>query len=108
MVVLQGPELTGADPARIRAALLRLRGRAAGAGREEKLTTGSACCRADVDDDTDAAERYEELDDLSFDDLDDEWDDELADADHEAVRELRDLTDNDLVVDQGFDEDDEQ
>ena len=54
------------------------------------------------------AERYEELDDLSFDDLGEDWDDELVDADHEAVRELDDLVDNDLVVDQGLDEDDEE
>ncbi len=119
VVVLQGPDLAGE---RIRPEYARLYYAYAdalmGAGREDEARDwfGRAAA-ADVDGDTDAAERYEELDDVSFDDLDDasfddlgddERQDELADADHEAVRQLDDVADNDLVIDQGLDEDEEQ
>ncbi len=105
VVALQGPELAGE---RIRPEYARLYYAFAdallAAGREDEARHwfGRAAA-ADLDGETDAAERYEELDDLSFDDLDDEWGDELA-ADGEAVPG----PDNDLVVDQGLDEDDEQ
>ena len=110
VVALQGPELAGE---RIRPEYARLYYAYAdallAAGREDEAREwfGRAAA-ADVDAETDAAERYEELDDLSFDDLGEDWDDELAEADHEAVQELRDLADNDLVVDQGLDEDDDE
>jgi hypothetical protein len=75
------------------------------AGREDEARDWfGRAATADVDDETDAAERYEELDDLGFDDLGDDWDGELADADHEAAQ---DLADDDLVVDQGLDDDEE-
>ena len=110
VVALQGPELAGE---RIRPEYARLYYAYAdallAAGREDEAREwfGRAAA-ADVEGETDAAERYEELDDLSFDDLSEDWDDELAEADHGAVQELRDLADNDLVVDQGLDEDDDE
>jgi len=110
VVALQGPELAGE---RIRPDYARLYYAyadallAAGTEDEARAWFGRAAA-ADIDGDTDAAERYEELDDLSFDDLDEGWDDELAEADHEALQGLRDLADNDLVVDQGLDEDDDE
>jgi hypothetical protein len=111
VVVLQGPELTGE---RIRPEYARLYYAYAdallAAGREDEARDWfGRAASADVDGETDAAERYEELDDISFDDLGDDGDDyELADADRTALPEPDELVDNDLVVDQGLDEDDEQ
>ena len=110
VVVLQGPELSGE---RIRPEYARLYYAYAdallAAGREDEARHWfGRAASADVDGETDAAERYEELDDVSFDDLGHDWDDdELTDADGEAVLEPGDMVDNDLVVDQGFDEDDD-
>jgi tetratricopeptide (TPR) repeat protein len=111
VVALQGPELAGE---RIRPEYARLYYAYAdallAAGREDEARNWfGRAASADVDAETDAAERYEELDDISFDDLGDDWDDdELAHADGEAVLEPGDMIDNDLVVDQGFDEDDDE
>ncbi len=71
VVALQGPELTGE---RIKPEYARLYYAYADAllqaGREEEARNWfGRAASADVDDDTDAAERYEELDDFSFDDL---------------------------------------
>lgn len=73
VVALQGPEL--ADP-KTRPEYARLYYAYADAllqaGREdEALGWFGRAARADVDDETDAAERYEELDEVGFDDLDD-------------------------------------
>jgi tetratricopeptide (TPR) repeat protein len=111
VVALQGPELAGE---RSRPEYARLYYAYAdallAAGREDEARNWfGRAASADVDAETDAAERYEELDDISFDDLGDDWDDdELAHADGEAVLEPGDMVDNDLVVDQGFDEDDDE
>ncbi len=72
VVALQGPELTGE---RIRPQYGRLYYAYAEAllqvGREEEAREWfGRAASADVDGDTDAAERYEQLDDFSFDDLD--------------------------------------
>ncbi len=98
VVALQGPELTGG---RIRPEYGRLYYAYADAlleaGREEEARDWfGRAASADVDDETDAAERYEELDDFSFDDLEDE-------ADEDEAEPLAD--DNDLVADQGLDDD---
>jgi tetratricopeptide (TPR) repeat protein len=111
VVVLQGPELTGE---RIRPEYARLYYAYAdallAAGREEEARHWfGRAASADVDGETDAAERYEELDDISFDDLGHDWDArELAEADGEVMLEPGDMVDNDLVVDQGFEEDDDE
>jgi tetratricopeptide (TPR) repeat protein len=140
VVALQGPELTDG---RIRPEYARLYYAYADAlleaGREDEAREWfGRAARADIDGETDAADRYEELDDLSFDDLDEpgdlaDYDDELADDEPDdeeldddesgaLVSELdedardasprvvgRDLDadsgDNDLVADQGLDED---
>ncbi|HTA10389.1 MAG TPA: tetratricopeptide repeat protein [Streptosporangiaceae bacterium] len=73
VVALQGPELTGQ---RIRPEHARLYYAYADAllqaGREDEARDWfGRAASADVDDETDAAERYEDLDDFSFDDLDD-------------------------------------
>jgi tetratricopeptide (TPR) repeat protein len=74
VVALQGPELTGG---RIRPEHARLYYAyadallAAGRDDEARQWFGRAAA-ADADSETDAAERYEELDDFTFDDLDDE------------------------------------
>ena len=100
-MALQGPELAGG---RIRPEYGRLYYAYADAlleaGREEEARDWfGRAASADVDDETDAAERYEELDDFSFDDLEDEVDEDedepLADG-------------SDLVADQGLDEDDDE
>ncbi len=124
VVALQGPELSGE---RIRPEYARLYYAYADAllqvGREDEARTWfGRAASADVNDDTDAAERYEELDDLSFDDLhddddgdiDDDAEDDVADAaaDDEDVSDEADSDDdedddggNDLLVDQPLDED---
>jgi tetratricopeptide (TPR) repeat protein len=137
VVALQGPELTGE---RIRPEFARLYYAYADAllqvGREEEARDWfGRAASADVDDDTDAAERYEELDDFSFDDLHDGEDDDSEDDDSEdddsedddsdddldaadkvpvspgdeeaglGVRVDPDDTGNDLLVDQGLDDD---
>ena len=93
VVALQGPELTGG---RVRPEYARLYYAYADAlleaGREDEAREWfGRAASADVDGDTDAAERYEELDDYSFDDLD-------------AADDLDDESGNDLIVDQGLDE----
>jgi hypothetical protein len=80
VVALQGPELSGS---RIRPEHARLYYAYADAllavGREDEAREWfGRAASADVDGETDAAERFEELDDFSFDDLDD---DDLIDAD---------------------------
>jgi tetratricopeptide (TPR) repeat protein len=142
VVALQGPELTGE---RIRPEFARLYYAYAEAllqvGRDEEAREWfGRAASADVDDDTDAAERYEELDDFSFDDLhdgedddagddyssenegegdSDDEDDDLDDTDNKAPTGLSgpdegadlgarvdpDHTGNDLLVDQGLDDD---
>ena len=105
VVALQGPELSGE---RIRPEYARLYYAYADAllqaGREEEARTWfGRAASADVDDQTDAAERYEELDDFSFDDLHEEDDSDIDDG---AVTDAEDdEDDNDLLVDQAFDED---
>jgi tetratricopeptide (TPR) repeat protein len=71
VVALQGPELTGE---RIKPEYARLYYAYADAllqaGRDDEARNWfGRAASADVDDETDAAERYEELDDFSFDDL---------------------------------------
>ncbi len=78
VVALQGPELTGD---RIRPEFGRLYYAYADAlleaDREEEARHWfGRAARADVEGDTDASERYEELDDISFDDFDDQDPDE--------------------------------
>jgi tetratricopeptide (TPR) repeat protein len=114
VVALQGRELTGG---RIRPEHARLYYAYADAlleaGREDDAREWfGRAASADVDAETDAAERYEELDDYSFDDLDEPTElDEEPDNDLVADQELdSDLVadqglDNDLVADQGLDED---
>jgi tetratricopeptide (TPR) repeat protein len=94
VVALQGPELTSG---RVRPEYTRLYYAYADAlldaGRaEEAREWFRRAASADVEGDTDAAERYEELDDYSFDDLHAGWD-----LDSEG--------DNDLIADQDLDED---
>lgn len=106
VVALQGPELTGE---RIRPEFARLYYAYADAllqvGREEEARHWfGRAASADVDDETDAAERYEELDDFSFDDLYDGEDDDSAEADEDDGDE-EDEDDNDLLVDQPAGED---
>jgi tetratricopeptide (TPR) repeat protein len=116
VVALQGPELTGA---RIRPEYARLYyayGDAlVQAGREDEAREWfGRAASADVDDETDAAERYEELDDFSFDDLDldasddedkDDGDGDEGDQIDEDQHENDEETGSDLVVDQDLDED---
>ncbi len=84
VVALQGPELAGE---RTRPEYARLYYAFADAllqvGREDEARHWfGRASSADVDGDTDAAERYEELDEFSFDDLDDLADlDDMADPD---------------------------
>jgi tetratricopeptide (TPR) repeat protein len=121
VVALQGPELTGD---RIRPEYARLYYAYAdallNAGREDQARDWfGRAATADVDDETDAAERYEELDDFSFDDLDDDGDstdddderdeldgDEDDNGDPSDDDDESDDEDNDLVVDQDLDDDD--
>jgi len=83
VVALQGPELSGE---RIRPEYARLYYAYADAllqaGRDDEARAWfGRAARADVDGDTDAAERYEELDEFSFDDL---GADDDTDADEDA------------------------
>jgi tetratricopeptide (TPR) repeat protein len=85
VVALQVPELTDG---RIRPQFARLYYAYAdalmAAGREgEAHEWFGRAARADVDEETDATERYEDLDEFDFDDLDDEFDAD-ADADFDA------------------------
>jgi tetratricopeptide (TPR) repeat protein len=94
VVALQGPELTGG---RVRPEYARLYYAYADAlleaGREDEAREWfGRAASADVNGDTDAAERYEELDEYSFDDL-------------HAEGELDEVTDDDLIADQDLDED---
>jgi tetratricopeptide (TPR) repeat protein len=105
VVALQGPELTGG---RIRPEYARLYYAYAdallAAGREDEAREWfGRAATADVDDDTDAAERYEELDDFSFDDLGADVGDD--DESHEDDEDLDDDDDEDLV-DEGLDDND--
>ncbi len=112
VVALQGPELSGE---RIRPEYARLYYAYADAllqaGRDDEARNWfGRAASADVDDETDAAERYEELDDFSFDDLDE--DDDADDADDEDDADGEDVadddlddTENDLVEDQDLDDD---
>ena len=89
VVALQGPELTSG---RIRAEYARLYYAYADAlleaGREDEAREWfGRAASADVDDETDAAERYEELDDYSFDDLDESGDLDDADDDESGTDE---------------------
>ena len=97
VVALQGPELTGE---RIRPEHARLYYAYADAllqvGREEEAREWfGRAASADVDGETDAAERYDELDDVSFDDLD------LGD-DEDILTDL-----SDVIADDGEDEDED-
>ena len=94
VVALQGPELTSG---RVRPEYARLYYAYADAlldaGREDEASEWfGRAASADVEGETDAAERYEELDDYSFHDLD-------------AAGFLDAEIDNDLIADQGLDED---
>jgi hypothetical protein len=94
VVALQGPELTSG---RVRPEYARLYYAYADAlldaGREDEASEWfGRAASADVEGETDAAERYEELDDYSFHDLD-------------AAGFLDTEIDNDLIADQGLDED---
>jgi tetratricopeptide (TPR) repeat protein len=111
VVALQGPELTGD---RIKPEYARLYYAYADAllqaGREDEARNWfGRAASADVDDETDAAERYEELDDFSFDDLhaddDGEQDEDDLEGDNARDEPVADDTSNVLVDDQGFDED---
>jgi tetratricopeptide (TPR) repeat protein len=93
VVALQGPEFSGG---RVRPEHARLYYAYADAlletGREDEAREWfGRAASADVAGETDAAERYEELDDYSFDDLD------AFDRDQDAT--------NGLIADQGIDED---
>ena len=103
VVALQGPELTGQ---RIRPEHARLYYAYADAllqaGREDEARDWfGRAASADVDDETDAAERYEELDDFSFDDLDGDDEDEI---DEDELDEQADDT-ADKIDDVDLDED---
>ena len=94
VVALQGPELTSG---RVRPEYARLYYAYADAlleaGREDEAREWfGRAASADVEEDTDAAERYEELDDFSFDDLD-------------AAEFVDEVSGNDLIENQGLDED---
>jgi tetratricopeptide (TPR) repeat protein len=94
VVALQSPELTSG---RVRPEYARLYYAYADAlldaGREDEASEWfGRAASADVQSETDAAERYEELDEYSFHDLD-------------AVGFLDAQIDNDLIADQGLDED---
>jgi tetratricopeptide (TPR) repeat protein len=94
VVALQGPELTSG---RVRPEFARLYYAYADAlleaGRQDEAAEWfGRAASADVDSETDAAERYEELDEYSFHDLD-------------AASFLDAEIDNDLIADQGLDED---
>ena len=92
VVALQGPELTGR---RIRPEHARLYYAyadallTAGHDDEAREWFGRAAS-ADVDDETDAAERFEELDDFTFDDLGDEPDDDEPGDDEASDDEASD------------------
>jgi tetratricopeptide (TPR) repeat protein len=106
VVALQGPELTGG---RIRPEYARLYYAYAdallAAGREDEAREWfGRAATADVDDDTDAAERYEELDDFSFDDLGADVGDD--DESHEDDEDLDDDDDDEDLVDEGLDDND--
>jgi len=93
VVALQGPELSGE---RIRPEHARLYYAYADAllqaGRDDEARAWfGRAASADVDDETDAAERYEELDDFSFDDL--------HGSDDEAIADDEGTTDDDAMVD---------
>ena len=106
VVALQGPELTGE---RIRPEFGRLYYAYADAllqvGREEEARDWfGRAASADVDDETDAAERYEELDDFSFDDLHDGQDDDAEDDDGDDDTGEDDSDDEDDDLDDAGDE----
>ncbi len=107
VVALQGPELTGE---RIRPEYARLYYAYADAllqaDREDEARVWfGRAARADVDDETDAAERYEELDDFSFDDLADGEENEPDGAGSSAAfLPGEENSGNPLVDDQGLDE----
>jgi tetratricopeptide (TPR) repeat protein len=107
VVALQGPELRGE---RIRPEYARLYYAYADAllqaDREDEARVWfGRAARADVDDETDAAERYEELDDFSFDDLADDEDNEPDGAGSSAgFLPGEENSGNPLVDDQGLDE----
>jgi tetratricopeptide (TPR) repeat protein len=92
IVALQGPELEDPSTRREYARLYYAYADALlDAGRdEEAISWFGRAARADVDEETDAAERYEELDEFGFDDL---ADGDLADGDLADG----DLTDGDLA-----------
>ncbi len=119
VVALQGPELTDG---RIRPEYARLYYAYADAlleaGREDEAREWfGRAARADVDGETDAADRYEELDDLSFDDLNEPGDladdddpgdlagDDEPGEDEPDDDESDDDESDDLVADQDLDED---
>jgi tetratricopeptide (TPR) repeat protein len=121
VVALHGPELSGD---RIRPEYARLYYAYADAlleaGREDEARHWfGRAARADVDGDTDAAERYEDLDDVSFDYPDDEdladdgptvdqeLDDDLDEDDDDQELDDEDLDDEDLDEDDNPDEDDD-
>ena len=110
VVALQGPELTGE---RIRPEYARLYYAYADAlmqaGREDEARPWfGRAATADVDGETDAAERYEELDDFSFDDLADGDENEADGAGtYAGFRPDAEDSGNPLLDDQGLDEDDE-
>ena len=92
VVALQGPELTGQ---RIRPEHARLYYAYADAllqaDREDEAREWfGRAASADVDDETDAAERYEDLDDFSFDDFDDLDSDEVDDEDDDSDEDAND------------------
>jgi tetratricopeptide (TPR) repeat protein len=99
VVALQGPELTGD---RMRPEYARLYYAYADAlmqaGREDEAHHWfGRAASADVDGETDAAERYEELDEFGFDDLDDPDDlDDLDSGDPARLSSLDDLDSGDL------------
>jgi tetratricopeptide (TPR) repeat protein len=107
VVALQGPELTSE---RIRPEYARLYYAYADAllqaGREDEARAWfGRAASADVDSETDAAERYEELDDFSFDDLGASDEDEPDGAgSHVGVSPGLEESDNLLADDQGLDE----
>jgi tetratricopeptide (TPR) repeat protein len=109
VVALQGPELTGE---RIRPEYARLYYAYADAllqaGREDEAYAWfGRAASADVDGDTDAAERYEELDDFSFADLSASEDDGADGAGYDADRlpDPEEDSGSPLVDDQDLDED---
>jgi tetratricopeptide (TPR) repeat protein len=105
VVALQGPELTSG---RIRPEYARLYYAYADAlleaGRDDEAREWfGRAARADVGDETDAAERYEELDDYSFDDLDEPGDGDL-DADGDGASDDDESDDDESDDDESDDE----